>query len=91
VAGADAVNAASAALIERRLIPMDYYQSVVVHYLRADRALFVNTECCIQLNQSKNPEVGTGIATQSPAISGKAAFSFVKSHTVPNFQTSPSV
>jgi hypothetical protein len=35
---------------------MDYYESVVVHYLRADRALFVNTECCIQLNQSKNPD-----------------------------------
>jgi hypothetical protein len=35
---------------------MDYYENVVVHYLRADRALFVNTECCIQLNQSKNPD-----------------------------------
>jgi len=35
---------------------MDYYESVVVHYLRADRALFVNTECCIQVNQSDNPD-----------------------------------
>jgi hypothetical protein len=35
---------------------MDYYESVVVHYLRSDRALFVNTECCIQLNQSNNPD-----------------------------------
>ncbi len=29
---------------------MDYYQGVVVEYLRADRSVFVNTECCIQLN-----------------------------------------
>ena len=29
---------------------MNYYESVVIDYLRADRALFVNTECCIQLN-----------------------------------------
>jgi hypothetical protein len=28
---------------------MDFYQGVVVEYLRADRALFVNTEYCIQL------------------------------------------
>ena len=36
---------------------MDYYQGVVVEYLRADRAVFVNTECCIQLNPGKNPDV----------------------------------
>jgi len=35
---------------------MNYYESVVVDYLRADRALFVNTECCIQLNESDNPD-----------------------------------
>jgi hypothetical protein len=29
---------------------MDYYQGVVVEYLRADRSVFVNTECCIELN-----------------------------------------
>src|SRR4051812_3721392 len=34
---------------------MDYYENVVVHYLRADRSLFINTECCIQLNQG-NPD-----------------------------------
>jgi hypothetical protein len=33
-----------------------YYQDVVVEYLRADRAVFVNTECCIQLNDQKNPD-----------------------------------
>lgn len=35
---------------------MDYFQGVVVDYLRADRAVFVNTECCIQLNSSPNPD-----------------------------------
>ncbi len=35
---------------------MNYYESVVVDYLRADRSLFVNTECCIQLNPGENPD-----------------------------------
>lgn len=35
---------------------MDYYQGVVTEYLRADRAMFVNTECCIQLNPGDNPD-----------------------------------
>jgi hypothetical protein len=35
---------------------MNYYESVVIDYLRADRALFVNTECCIQLNEADNPD-----------------------------------
>lgn len=35
---------------------MDYYQGVVIDYLRADRAVFVNTECCIQLNGTLNPD-----------------------------------
>jgi hypothetical protein len=35
---------------------MDYFENVMVHYLRSDRATFVNTECCIQLNQSANPD-----------------------------------
>jgi hypothetical protein len=34
--------------------PMDYYQGVVVEYLHADRAIFVNTECCIQLDDCRN-------------------------------------
>src|SRR5580658_9598011 len=38
---------------------MDYYQGVVTEYLRADRSLFVNTECCIQINPGDNPD-GTG-------------------------------
>jgi hypothetical protein len=35
---------------------VDYYQGVVVDYLRADRAVFVNTECCIQLKPGDNPD-----------------------------------
>jgi len=35
---------------------MDYFQGVVVDYLRANRATFVNTECCIQLNAADNPD-----------------------------------
>lgn len=35
---------------------MDYFQGVVTEYLRADRAMFVNTECCIQLNSGVNPD-----------------------------------
>jgi len=35
---------------------MDYYQGVVLNYLRADRAVFVNPECCIQLEGKPNPD-----------------------------------
>lgn len=35
---------------------MDYYQGVVVEYLRADRAMFVNTEHLIQLDDGINQE-----------------------------------
>jgi hypothetical protein len=35
---------------------VDYFQGVVVDYLRADRAVFVNTECCIQINPGTNPD-----------------------------------
>ncbi|HYP57810.1 MAG TPA: hypothetical protein VEQ35_05945 [Beijerinckia sp.] len=35
---------------------MNHYENVVIDYLRSDRAVFVNTECCIQLNQGDNPD-----------------------------------
>lgn len=35
---------------------MNYYESVVMDYLRADRAVFVNTEYCIQINPGDNPD-----------------------------------
>ena len=38
---------------------MDYFQGVVTEYLRADRAMFVNTECLIQLNPADTPAKGT--------------------------------
>lgn len=38
---------------------MDYYQNVVIDYLRADRAVFVNTECCIQISPGSDPPKGT--------------------------------
>lgn len=34
---------------------MDYYQTVVVEYLRADRSIFVNTECWIRLDRVPEP------------------------------------
>jgi hypothetical protein len=35
---------------------MNYFQGVVVDYLRADRTVFLNTECSIQLNPGLNPD-----------------------------------
>jgi hypothetical protein len=37
---------------------VDYYQGVVLDYLRNDRAIFVNPECCIQLKDGKSPSRG---------------------------------
>lgn len=34
---------------------MDYYQGIVVEYLRSDRAIFVNPECTIQLKEGRMP------------------------------------
>jgi hypothetical protein len=38
---------------------MDYFQGVVAEYLRADRAVFINTECLIQLHEGDAPAKGT--------------------------------
>ena len=37
---------------------MGYYQDVVVEYLRENRAIFINTECCIQLHEGTNNNIG---------------------------------
>lgn len=37
-------------------IEMDNCESLVLEYLRADRSVFVNTQCCIQLFDSPNPD-----------------------------------
>jgi len=35
---------------------MDFYEGVVLDYLRADPALFLNAQCLIQLNPGDNPD-----------------------------------
>lgn len=35
---------------------MDHFESVVLDFLRADRRLFINAQCCIQLNPGNNPD-----------------------------------
>ena len=55
---------------------MDFYQGVVVDYLRADRAIFVNTEYCIQVNPSPNPD------TSGPHWYCDAVACDFRSHTV---------
>lgn len=37
----------------------DYYQSIVVDYLRADRSIFVNPECFIQIHPGPQPPKGS--------------------------------
>ncbi len=38
---------------------MDHYKTVVMDYLQADRAVFVNTECCIQFDELVDPDKPT--------------------------------
>ena len=35
---------------------MDHSEGVVLDFLRADRRLFINAQCCIQLNPGSNPD-----------------------------------
>ena len=37
----------------------DYYQGIVVNYLRADRSIFVNPECYIQIQPGPQPPKGS--------------------------------
>ncbi len=37
----------------------DYYQGIVYDYLRADRSVFINTECTIQIAPGDQPPKGT--------------------------------
>jgi hypothetical protein len=37
---------------------MDYYQGVVLDYLRVDRAIFLNAECCIQHSTERSQKSG---------------------------------
>lgn len=47
---------------------MDHFEGVVLDYLRADRALFVHSQCCIQLNEGATPTpvARIGIAMRWP-------------------------
>lgn len=38
---------------------MDYYQAIVMEYLRADRSVFVNSECFLQIKPGKAPPKGS--------------------------------
>ena len=38
---------------------MDYFQGIVTDYLRADRSMYVNTECLIQLEPGDAPKKGS--------------------------------
>ena len=38
---------------------MDYYQGVVAQFLDADRSVFLNTECFIQMEPSSRPNKGS--------------------------------
>ena len=52
---------------------MDHFESVVIEYLRADRSLFVNSQCCIQLNAGENPDTsGPHWYCDAVAVSFKA-------------------
>ena len=42
--------------MSRQGVELDYYQSLVTEYLRADRSTFVNTEFCIQLDSDRTPK-----------------------------------
>jgi hypothetical protein len=35
---------------------LNHYENVVIEYLRADRAIFLNTQYCIQLTEHHNPD-----------------------------------
>jgi hypothetical protein len=54
---------------------VDYYEGVVVDYLRTDRAVFVNTECRIQLIPADPPDAGTHWYCDAVAVD-------FRSHTV---------
>jgi len=47
---------------------MDYFQGVVTEYLRADRAVFVNTECYLSLQLENTPPRGTSWVCDALAV-----------------------
>ena len=35
---------------------MSHFEDIVLEFLRADRSIFINSQCCIQLNPGDNPD-----------------------------------
>lgn len=50
---------------------MDYYQGIVAEYLRANRSVFLNTECFIQIEPGSSPPKGTSWFCDIAAINMK--------------------
>ena len=64
---------------------MDHFESVVLEYLRADRSLFVNSQCCIQLNAGANPDTsGPHWYCDAIAVSLKAQAAYLCEITYAN-------
>lgn len=64
---------------------MDHFESVVLEYLRADRSLFVNSQCCIQLNAGANPDTsGPHWYCDAVALSLKAQVAYLCEITYAN-------
>jgi hypothetical protein len=55
---------------------MDYYEGVVAEYLRANRAVFLNTECLIQIEAGDVPSKGASWfrGKQPVGIGGRLGF-----------------
>jgi len=55
----------------------DYFQGIVYDYLRADRAVFINTECLIQIEPGDQPHKGTSWICDAIAADFKAQTVFL--------------
>ncbi|NJN39644.1 MAG: hypothetical protein HC807_00520 [Gammaproteobacteria bacterium] len=56
---------------------MDYFQGVVTEYLRANRSVFVNTECLIQLDEGDKQIKGRHWFCDAMAVSFKESTVFL--------------
>lgn len=56
---------------------VDYFQGVVYDYLRADRAIFINAECLIQIQPGDQPRKGTSWICDAIAADFKAETVFL--------------
>jgi hypothetical protein len=68
---------------------VDHFESVVIEFLRADRSLFLNTQCCIQLNPGANPDTsGPHWYCDAVAVSVRAQCAYLCEVTYANPPTS---